>query len=173
MERNNLITFKGGALTLVGPELKIGQTAPDFTAVDAGLKPVKLSDFKGKTVIISAVPSLDTPVCEIQTKKFNAEAAKLNAKILTVSMDLPFAQARFCGANKIDGVTVLSDYKDHDFANQYGLMIKELGLIARAVIVVGADGKVQHLEIVKEVTTEPNYAAAIEKVKGSAVGAAR
>lgn len=173
MERQNVITFKGGPLTLLGPELKVGSLAPDFTCVDAGLKPVKLSDFKGKTVIISAVPSLDTPVCEIQTKKFNTEAAKLAAKVLTISLDLPFAQKRFCDANKIEGVTVLSDYKDHDFANKYGLLIKELGLITRAVIVVGADGTIQYLEIVKEVTQEPNYAAAIDKVKGAAVGAAR
>ena len=169
MERKNVITFKGGPLTLVGPELKIGDTAPDFTGVDAGLKPVKLSDFKGKTVVISAVPSLDTPVCEIQTKRFNKEAAGLNAKILTVSLDLPFAQKRFCDAFAIQNVTVLSDYKDHDFANKYGLMIKELGLLTRAVIVVGSSGKITHIEIVKEVTQEPNYQAALENVKKSAV----
>ena len=169
MERKNVITFKGGPLTLVGPELKIGDTAPDFTGVDSGLKPVKLSDFKGKTVVISAVPSLDTPVCEIQTKRFNKEAAGLNAKILTVSLDLPFAQKRFCDAFSIQNVTVLSDYKDHDFANKYGLMIKELGLLTRAVIVVGSNGKISHIEIVKEVTQEPNYQAALENVKKSAV----
>ena len=169
MERKNVITFKGGPLTLVGPELKIGDTAPDFTGVDAGLKPVKLSDFKGKTVVISAVPSLDTPVCETQTKRFNKEAAGLNAKILTVSLDLPFAQKRFCDAFSIQNVTVLSDYKDHDFANKYGLMIKELGLLTRAVIVVGSNGEISHIEIVKEVTQEPNYQAALENVKKSTV----
>ncbi len=170
MERKNVITFKGSPLTLVGPELKKGDAAPDFTGVDNGLKPVKLSDFKGQTVIISAVPSLDTPVCEIQTKKFNQEASGLNAKILTISMDLPFAQKRFCDANKIGNVTILSDYKDHDFANKYGFLIKELGLITRGVIVVNKNGKIDHLEIVKEVTQEPNYAAALNTVK-SAVGA--
>ena len=169
MERNNIITFKGNPLTLVGTELKTGDTAPDFTAVDAGLQPVKLSNFKGQTVIISAVPSLDTPVCEIQTKKFNQEAASLNAKVLTISVDLPFAQKRFCDAFKIQNVTVLSDYKDHDFANKYGLYIKELGLISRAVIVISPNGKISHLEIVKEVTQEPNYKAAIDNVK-TAVG---
>ena len=169
MERNNIITFKGSPLTLVGAELKTGDTAPDFTAVDAGLQPVKLSSFKGQTVIISAVPSLDTPVCEIQTKKFNQEAASLNAKVLTISVDLPFAQKRFCDAFKIQNVTVLSDYKDHDFANKYGLYIKELGLISRAVIVISPNGKISHLEIVKEVTQEPNYKAAIDNVK-TAVG---
>src|SRR3989338_10312261 len=161
MERKNVITFKGNPLTLVGPELKIGDTAPDFTACDSGLQPVKLSQFKGQTVIISAVPSLDTPVCEIQTKKFNQEAAALSAKVLTVSMDLPFAQKRFCDAFKIQNVTVLSDYKDHDFANKYGLYIKELGLISRAVIVIDAHGRISYFEIVKEVTQEPNYKAAL------------
>ena len=169
MERKNVVTFKGNPLTLVGAEVKVGDTAPDFTACDSGLQPVKLSNFKGQAVIISAVPSLDTPVCEIQTKKFNQEAASLNAKILTVSLDLPFAQKRFCDAFKIQNVTVLSDYKDKDFANKYGLLIKELGLISRAVIVIGANGKISHFEIVKEVTQEPDYKAAIEKVK-SAVG---
>ena len=173
MERNNVITFKGNALTLVGPALKVGDTAPDFTAVDAGLQPVKLSNFKGQTVVISAVPSLDTPVCEIQTKRFNQEAAGLAAKVLTISVDLPFAQKRFCDANKINGVTVLSDYKDRDFANKYGLFIKELALVARAVIVVDKDGKISHLEIVKEVTTEPNYAAAMESVKKGVTAGAR
>lgn len=169
MERKNVITFKGNPLTLLGPELKLGDTAPDFTASDAGLKPVRLSDFKGKTVVISAVPSLDTPVCAEQTKKFNQEAASLNAKVLTISLDLPFAQKRFCDALNIQNVTVISDYKDREFANKYGLLIKELGLLARTVLVVDAQGKITHLEIVKEVTQEPNYKAAIEKVKTSTV----
>ena len=164
MERKGVITFKGGPLTLVGPELKVGDAAPDFTAVDSGLQPVKLSDFKGQTVIISSVPSLDTPVCEIQTKKFNQEAANLNAKVLTVSLDLPFAQKRFCDAFKIQNVTVLSDYKDKNFGNAYGLLIKELGLLTRAVLVI-ANGKIQYIEIVKEVTQEPNYKAALEAAK--------
>src|SRR5262245_48381568 len=112
MERTGVVTFKGGGLTLVGPELKVGDAAPDFVAADGALQPVKLSDFKGQIVLISAVPSLDTPVCEIQTKRFNQEAAKLKAKVLTISLDLPFAQKRFCGANDIDGLMVLSDYKD-------------------------------------------------------------
>lgn len=167
MERNNVITFKGNPLTLVGPEIKAGATAPDFTVVDNGLKPVKLSDFKGKTVIISSVPSLDTPVCEIQTKKFNEQASSLNVKVLTVSMDLPFAQKRFCDSFKIQNVQAVSDYKDHDFASKFGLYIKELGLLARAVIVVAPDGKISHLEVVKEVTQEPDYKAALDKVKAS------
>ncbi len=165
MERKNVITFKGNPLTLVGPELKIGDTAPDFTVTDNGLKPVKLSEFKGKTIVISVVPSLDTPVCEIQTKKFNEAASALNAKILTISLDLPFAQKRFCEYLKIQNLTVLSDYKDRDFATKYGLLIKELGLLSRAVLVVAPSGKITHFELVKEVTQEPNYQAAIEKVK--------
>ena len=173
MERKNVITFKGNPLTLVGPELKVGDAAPDFTATDAGLKPVKLSDFKGKTVVIAAVPSLDTPVCATQTIKFNQEASGLNAQILTVSLDLPFAQKRFCESQKIQNVAVVSDYKDRDFAAKYGLLIKELGLLTRAVIVVNASGKITYLEIVKEVTQEPNYQAAIDNVKNSAVAAAR
>ncbi len=162
MERKGVITFKGNPLTLVGPELKIGDTAPDFTVVDAGLQPKKLSDFKGQTIVISSVPSLDTPVCEIQTKKFNQEAANLNAKVLTISVDLPFAQKRFCDAFKIENVVVLSDYQNRNFGNAYGVWIKELALLARAVFVI-VDGKIQYLEIVKEVTQEPNYKAALEK----------
>jgi len=164
MERKGVITFKGNPLTLVGPELKIGDTAPDFTVVDVGLQPKKLSDFKGQTIIISSVPSLDTPVCEIQTKKFSQETANLNVKVLTISMDLPFAQKRFCEAYSIQNITVLSDYKDKNFGNTYGLLIKELGLLARAVFVI-ANEKIQYIEIVKEVTQEPNYAAALEKVR--------
>lgn len=170
MERKGIITFKGSPLTLLGPELKVGDTAPDFTAVDASLKPVKLSDFKGQTIIISVVPSLDTPVCEIQTKKFNQEAASLSAKVLTVSLDLPFAQKRFCDAFKIQNVTVLSDYKDHAFGNAYGLLIKELALLTRAVLVISND-RIQYLEIVKEVTQEPNYKAALDSVKGTLAAA--
>ena len=165
MERKGVITFKGGPLTLVGNEVKTGDAAPDFSAVDNALKPVKLSDFKGQTVVISAVPSLNTPVCEMQTKKFNEEAGKLNAKVLTISADLPFAQKRFCDAFKTDKVTLVSDYKDREFGSRYGLFIKELGLLARAVIVVDKNGKITYQEIVKEVTEQPNYKAALEKVK--------
>lgn len=165
MERTDVITFKGNAMTLVGPALETGQTAPDFTVINNSLQPVKLSDYKGQVVIIASVPSLDTPVCETETRKFNEEAAKLDAKILTISMDLPFAQKRFCGANGIDAVVTLSDYKDHDFAQKYGLMIKELGLLARAVFVIDKDGKIVYQQIVSEVTNEPDYAKALEAAK--------
>jgi thiol peroxidase len=165
MERKGAITFKGNEMTLVGPEVKVGDSAPDFTAVNTALEPVKLSDFKGQVVVITTVPSLDTGVCEAMTRKFNEEAAKLDAKVLTISMDLPFAQKRFCGAHGIDAVTTLSDYKDHDFAEKYGLMIKELGLLARSVMVVNQEGKIVYQELVPEVTNEPDYEKAIEAVK--------
>jgi len=167
MERTGVITFKGNPMTLIGPELNVGDTAPDFTVVDGGLQPVKLSDLKGQVVLISAVPSVDTPVCELQTKTFNEKAAQLNAKVLTISLDLPFAQKRFCGAFQIEGIACLSDYKERSFAQAFGLLIKELALITRAVFVIGKDGKVAYKEIVKEVTEHPNYDKAIEEAKKS------
>ena len=159
MERKGVITFKGNPLTLVGPELKIYQLAPDFMVVAQDLKPVKFSSFKGQTIVISSVPSLDTPVCEQQTKKFNEEATHLNAKVLTISVDLPFAQKRFCDAFNIKNVTVLSDYKDREFGRSFGLLIKELGLLTRAVLVIDPNGKISYTQIVKEVTQEPDYQA--------------
>lgn len=162
MERTEVITFKGNPFTLLGPELKVGDKAPDFTVIGEGLKPVKLSDFKGQTIVISSVPSLDTPVCEIQTKKFNQEAAKLNAKVLTISLDLPFAQKRFCDVHKIQNVVCLSDYKGQEFGKNWGLLIKELGLLTRAVFVVNPDGKIGYAQIVKEVTQEPDYNSAVQ-----------
>src|SRR6185295_10352751 len=128
---------KGGPMTLEGPDIKVGDTAPDFTASSQDLKPVKLSDFKGQTVVVSVVPSLDTPVCEIQTKHFNEDASKVpGVKVLTVSLDLPFAQKRFCSTNNITNLQVLSDYKDLSLAKAWGLRIKELGLLTRAVYVI-------------------------------------
>lgn len=158
------ITFQGNPLTLVGAQLKVGDTAPDFTALNQELKPVKLSELKGRTVVISSVPSLDTPVCEFQTKRFNQEAGKLDAVILTISMDLPFAQKRFCDTFKTSSILLVSDYRDHSFGNAYGLVIKELGLLARAVIVVDKTGKIAYQEIVPEVTKEPNYAEVLKKL---------
>lgn len=165
MERTGIVTFKGNGMTLVGPEVAVGNEAPDFVCVNGGLEPVKLSDYKGEVVVISAVPSLDTPVCEVQTKRFNEEAAKLNAKILTISLDLPFAQKRFCTENGVEGLVVLSDYKERDFAGKFGLLIKELALIARAVYVIGKDGKVVYAEIVGEVAEHPDYDKALEAAK--------
>jgi thiol peroxidase len=129
------------------------------------MQPVSLSSFKGQVVIISAVPSLDTPVCELQTIRFNNEAATLNAKIITISMDLPFAQARFCDSFNIGNLQTLSDFKDRDFAHKYGLYIKELGLIARSVFLIGRDGKIVYREIVKEVSEQPNYDKVLEEAR--------
>jgi thiol peroxidase len=167
MERENVITFKGGPLTLVGPELAVGQPAPDFTAAANDLSPYKLSDDKGKVVVISSVPSLDTPVCDAQTRRFNEVAALLgeNVLILTVSMDLPFAQARWCGAAGVEQVKTVSDYKTADFGSKYGLLIKELHLLARAVLVVDAGGTLQYAQLVSEVTEEPDYDAVLAAVK--------
>lgn len=167
MERQNAITFQGGPLTLLGNEISVGQSAPDFTAAANDLSPYSLSEDKGKIVVISSVPSLDTPVCDAQTRKFNELAASLsdNVKIVTISMDLPFAQTRWCGAAGVEQVTTVSDYKGADFGNKYGLLIKELYLLARAVLVVDQQGVVQYYQLVPEVTEEPDYDAAIEVVK--------
>ena len=163
-ERKGAATFQGNPLTLLGSELKKGDKAPDFKLIDTGLKPVVLADSKGKTRLISVVPSIDTPVCDLQTKRFNQEASKLpaNAAVITVSMDLPFAQGRWCGLAGADKVQMLSDYQDHAFGQAYGVLIKELKLLSRAVFVIGADDKVQYVEYVKEITTHPDY----EKVLG-------
>jgi thiol peroxidase len=159
------VKFHGNAMELQGKEIKVGDIAPDFAAVATDMRQVKLSDFKGEIVIISAVPSLDTPVCELQTKRFNEEAAKLKAKVLTISMDLPFAQRRFCDSFRIGNITTVSDYRIRDFSQKYGLYIKDLGLIARAVIVVGRDGKIAYLEVVPEVVEHPDYDKALEAAK--------
>jgi thioredoxin-dependent peroxiredoxin len=165
MERQGIVTFKGNGITLLGTVVREGDQAPNFTATDQALKPVQFSEFAGSAVVISSVPSLDTPVCELQTKRFNEEAPKLKAKVITISMDLPFAQKRFCGANQIEGIQVLSDYKDREFGKSYGVYIKELGLLARAVFLIGKDGKVAYMEIVKEISQQPDYARLLEEVK--------
>jgi len=166
-ERTGIITFKGNPLTLVGPELKVGDKAPDFTVVDNGLAPKTLADFAGKVKIISAVPSLDTPVCDTETRRFNQEAAGLpgNVVVLTISLDLPFAQARWCGASGIDKVVTLSDYRERSFGSAYGVLIKELLLLGRAVFVVDAENMIRYIQIVPEVTSEPDYAAVIDAAK--------
>jgi thiol peroxidase len=172
-DRAGAVSFKGNPVTLSGPEIKPGSDAPDFTAVDNGLQPVKLSLAKGKVIVLSAVPSLDTPVCDMETRRFNQEAGKLggNVEVWTVSMDLPFAQKRWCGAAGVTAVKTLSDFREHSFAQNYGVLVKEgplAGLTARAVFVVGKDGKVKHVEYVKEITTEPNYDAALSAAKQAA-----
>ncbi|MFA6221906.1 MAG: thiol peroxidase [Desulfomonilaceae bacterium] len=166
-ERQGLVTFKGNPLTLVGNEVKVGDSAPDFVAMANDLSPVSLSSYKGKPIIISSVPSLDTPICDMSTRRFNEEAINHgnDIAILTVSMDLPFAQARWCGAAGVKNVVTLSDYKDASFGMQYGLLIKELRLLARAVFVIDKNGKIQYLELVPEIAQEPNYDSALEALK--------
>lgn len=166
-ERANLVTLGGKPVTLLGPELKVGDAAPDFTAVGNDLKPVKLAGFRGKTVIVSAVPSLDTEVCNVETRRFNAEAANLGADvvILTVSMDLPFAQKRWCGAAGIDKVITVSDHRTAEFGEKWGVLIKDLRLLARCVFVVDRAGVIRYIQLVKEVGTEPDYKPILEAVK--------
>ena len=166
-EKPNAVTFKGNPLTLIGPDIKVGDKAPNFQVIARDLSPVTLDSSKGKVRLISVVPSLDTPVCDQQTRRFNEEAAKLpaNVEVLTVSADLPFAQARFCGAANIDRVKTLSDHRELSFGQAYGVLIKELKLLTRSVFVVDAADRVQYVEIVKEVTNHPNYDAALAAVK--------
>ena len=168
-ERPSAVTFKGNPLTLVGPELKAGQKAPAFQLTANDLSTATLAASAGKTRLISVVPSLDTPVCDMQTRRFNQEAAKLPADIvvLTVSMDLPFAQKRWCGAAGVDKITTLSDYKDHSFGPAYGVRIKELGLLARSIFIVDPSNTIRYVEYVKEVTNHPNYDAALDALKAA------
>jgi len=157
------ITFKGNAMTLVGPELKVGDAAPDFSVVDNSLAPVTLATYAGKVKIISAVPSLDTPVCDTETRRFNQEAAGLpeNVALLTISLDLPFAQKRWCGAAGIDRVITLSDYRDRSFGLGYGVLIDELKLLSRSIFVVDASNIIRYIQHVPEVTHEPDYGAVL------------
>ena len=154
---------------MIGPELKVGDTAPNFKLLNSSLGEVTLDKFKGETLIVSVAPSLDTPVCSLQTQRFNKEIPSLpkGVEVITVSADLPFAQGRFCGAEGIKMMT-LSDHRDMSFGDAYGTHIKELRLEARAVFVVGKDGKIKHAEIVKEVTEHPNYDAALAAAKANA-----
>jgi thiol peroxidase len=166
-ERKGAVTMKGNPLTLVGNEVKVGQMAPDCTLTGNDLSPVKLSDFRGKVCVISSVPSLDTAVCDLETRRFNQEAAGLgdDVQILTISMDLPFAQKRWCGAHDIKSVITLSDHREAAFGSAYGVLIQELRLLARAVFVVDRDGRIRYIQLVKELSHEPDYAAVIEAVK--------
>ncbi|MCP4626196.1 MAG: thiol peroxidase [bacterium] len=166
-ERIGEITFQGNPLTLIGSAVNVGDSVPDVALLGNDLSPVQLSAYKGKVCVISVVPSLDTPVCDTQTRKFNEEAGNLgeNVAILTMSMDLPFAQARWCGAAGVDKVATLSDHRDAAFGEAFGLLIKELRLLARAVLVVDQEGIIQYNQLVKEVTEEPDYSAVLEAVK--------
>jgi thiol peroxidase len=166
-ERANVVTFRGNPLTLLGPDLQVGEKAPDFRVVDTDLNSVTLKDFAGKVLLISVTPSLDTPVCDLQGRKFNELAANLSEDVVVVniSVDLPFAQKRWCGANNIDRIKVLSDYQDRDFGLKYGVLIKELKLLARSVWIIDKDGVIRYKQIVPEVTNEPNYDEAMEALK--------
>jgi thioredoxin-dependent peroxiredoxin len=171
MPRSGVITFKGTPLTLAGNEVKKGQAAPDFKVFyfEGGLKPITLADVKGKPALISVVPSLDTGVCAMQTKKFNDKLSSLGDRInaLTVSLDLPFAMNRFCGAESIKNMRIGSDYQDRNFGHNWGTLIEELKIECRAVFVLDASGKVIHAEYVGEVTNEPDYDAAMEALQSA------
>ena len=166
-ERNGAVTMMGNPLTLLGPELKAGDTGPDAEILDNDLQPVKISQFGGKVCVISTVPSLDTPVCDMETRRFNEAAGNLgdDVSILTISMDLPFAQARGCGAAGVDKVITLSDHRDAAFGKAYGVLIKELRLLARNLFVVDTEGTIQYVQLVKEMTEEPDYEAVLAFTK--------
>ncbi|MDY6844581.1 MAG: thiol peroxidase [Thermodesulfobacteriota bacterium] len=166
-EHTGMITMKGNPLTLVGKLPEVGKPAPDFEVLDNNLSPVRLSSFLGKICIIASVPSLDTPVCDLETRKFNEEAPMIGPDVimLTISMDLPFAQKRWCGAAGVDKVTTLSDHLNASFGEAYGVLIKELRLLARAVFVVNKEGVVQYVQLVKEVADEPDYSQVLKTLK--------
>ena len=161
------VTFKGNPISLGGTEVKAGQDAPDFTALDTSLQPVRLSDARGKVIILCAVPSVDTPVCDTETRRFNEEASKLGEgiEVWTVSMDLPFAQKRWCGAFGVDRVKMLSDHRSGSFGERYGTLIKDLRIESRAIFVLDKDNTIKHVEYVKEVAEHPNYDAALSAAR--------
>lgn len=169
MERKGIVTIHGKAATLVGPELKVGDKAPAFTVLDGDLKEVSLKDFSGKIKVISVTPSLDTPVCDVQARRFNSEAASLPADtvVLNISMDLPFAITRFCTTAGIERVKAYSDHRDGSFGTAYGVLMKEARLLARSVFIIDKDDIVRHVEIVPEISNHPDYEkalAALQKV---------
>ena len=165
-ERPGIITMKGHPLTLVGQEVNVGDLAPDFEVIANDLSPFKFSTLKGTVCVISAVPSLDTPTCDIETRWFNEEAAKLGpaVAILTISLDLPFAQRRWCGAAGVDRVKTYADHREAAFGQAYGVLIKELRLLARAVFVMDKTGTLRYMQLVKEVANEPNYDEVLKAV---------
>jgi len=166
-ERKGIVTMKGRPLTLLGSEIEAGDKAPDFEVVANDLTTVKFSSFAGRVCIISSVPSLDTSVCDTMTRRFNEQAGSLggDVAVLTISMDLPFAQKRWCGAAGVKNLQTLSDYRDASFGKTYGVLIKELRLLARAVFVVDKDGVIRHKQLVGELANEPDYEAVLKAVK--------
>jgi thiol peroxidase len=167
MERKGVVTFAGNPLTLTGNEMKVGDKAPDFNAVDKDLSEVRFSDFAGKVKIISVTPSLDTPVCNLQARKFEEEAGALGDKIavINISMDLPFAIARFCAGAGIKNIRTLSDHREASFGNAYGVLIKELRLLSRTIFVIDRSDTIRYIEAVPEITNEPDYDTAIAEAK--------
>ena len=167
MERKGVVAMKGNPLTLVGPELKVGAKAPDFRVLDGELKEIALKDFGGKIKVISVTPSLDTSVCDLQARRFNLEAAKLpdDVIIMNISMDLPFAISRFCTSAGIEKVKAFSDHRDASFGNAFGVLVKELRLLARSVFVLDKDNTVRYMQIVPEMSEHPDYERALEAVR--------
>ncbi|HPF85149.1 Thiol peroxidase [bioreactor metagenome] len=167
MERKGITTMKGNPMTLVGPELKAGDKAPDFTVLDQAMAPKSLKDFEGKFKVISVTPSLDTPVCDLQIHWFNEDAANQPADVavLNISMDLPFAIKRFCATGGIDRAEALSDHRDASFGTNWGVLMKELRLLARSIFVVDRENVIRYVQIVPEQTTEPDYEAALNALK--------
>lgn len=167
MERKNVVTLKGNAVTLLGEAVKAGQKAQDFKALNTSMEEVALSGFKNKVKLIASVPSLDTPVCDLEIKRFNDEALKLSKDlvIIFISMDLPFAQKRFCQANEIKIVKTLSDHRDADFGQKFGVLIKEMRLLARAIFILDKNDIVKYVQVVPELTSPPDYERALEALK--------
>ena len=167
MERKDAVTLKNNAVTLIGEEVKIGQKALDFKVLDNNLGERSLSEFKGKIKLVASVPSLDTPVCDTEIKRFNDEMSILSKDIVVIfiSMDLPFAQKRFCQEFEISKIKTFSDHKDADFGEKYGVLIKELRLLARAIFLLDKENVVRYVEYVKEISNPPNYEAALKAVK--------
>jgi thiol peroxidase len=166
-ETQNTVTFQGNPLTLMGTRPTVGQAAPDFDVLSNDLSPVKLSSLQGQTRVICSVPSLDTPVCDTEVRTFNDHATSLgnDVVVLAISMDLPFAQQRWCGAAGVERVQTLSDHRDADFGQSYGVLIKELRLLARAVFVVDKKGVLRYMQVVDELTNEPDYEAALQAIR--------
>ena len=167
MERTGIVAMKGKPLTLIGPDIRVGEKAPDFTVLDGELREVRLGDFTGKTKIISVTPSLDTPVCDLQLRRFNREAASLphDVVVLNMSMDLPFAITRFCTTAEIDRAKALSDHRDASFGTAYGVLIKELRLLARSIFIIDKDNTVRYKEIVQEESNHPDYERALKALR--------
>lgn len=167
-ERTGVHTLKGRPVTVLGPEIKVGDKAPDFRVVDPSMAPATLGDFRGKVKVISVVGSLDTPTCDVETRRFNQEAAKLpgDVVVLTISLDLPFAQKRWCAGSGVDRVKVFSDYQDRSFAAAYGVMVRETKLLARTIFVVDGKDVVRYIQRVPELGQEPDYKAVLAAVRG-------